>query len=51
MWFTSPPEPVVVNVTFDSSFYVGAFNSGGSRLLAMARAGEIAVAVSDAYFQ
>jgi uncharacterized protein len=42
-------EPVVVAVTVDTSFYVGAFNSRGfgSRLLAMARIGEIRIDTSE----
>jgi putative PIN family toxin of toxin-antitoxin system len=40
----------VIAVTLDTSFYIGALNSRGqgSRVLSMARAGEIRVDISDA---
>jgi putative PIN family toxin of toxin-antitoxin system len=42
--------PVVIAVTLDTSFYIGALNSRGrgSRVLGMARAGEIRIDISDA---
>src|SRR6266536_1539735 len=42
--------PVVIAVTPDTSFYIGALNSRGqgSRILGMARAGEIRIDISDA---
>ncbi len=40
----------MVSVTLDTSVYVGAFNSrgSGSRLLGMARAGQLRIDISDA---
>lgn len=41
--------PVVIAVTLDTSFYIGAPNSRGrgSRILGMARAGDIRIDISD----